>query len=104
MKLFFINLFLIITLAVLCILDFLLEGYRFYALLLALFTGVFQVVAGLNFLIKVPSVLIYTYVLLTSLFFFLWYFTDFYWIIAMPPALAIYMSVIIYLNSKLKTI
>ena len=104
MKLFCINLFFVLTPVTLGLLGFLYPPLWFFASLSAIATGIFQVVTGFTLFIAQPkNPLLIIYLLFTLAFFLLWHCTGGEWILAMPPALAIYMSVIIYLNRKPKT-
>lgn len=74
-----------------------------YALLSTAITGAIQVIIALTMLPKHSSNLLYTYLAITAMFFIIWNFTreDFY-IFAIPPALAILLTYIIYIEGKKK--
>ena len=72
-------------------------GMLSFALLSTVITGFLQVSIGLCLLIKhYKNTHLQAYLLFCTLFFSLWYATDWGWIWAMPPALAIYMTIILH--------
>jgi len=72
-----------------------------YALLSTAVTGAIQVIIALTMLPRHNSNLLYTYLSITALFFALWYILgEEYGLIAMPPALAIFLTYIIYVEGK----
>lgn len=101
MKLFYINLAFVLTPAALGLLGFLYHPLWLFAALLPIGTGILQFAVSVTLFIAQPkNLFLHTYFLLVVVFFSLWKYTNWEWIWAMPPTLAIYMSVIIYLNSK----
>lgn len=72
-------------------------GMLTFALLSTMVTGFLQVCIGLSLLINhYKNRHLLAYLLFCILFFSLWYATDWGWIWAMPPALALYMTVILH--------
>lgn len=72
-------------------------GMLFIALLSTMVTGFIQVSIGLSLLIDhYKNKHLQTYFLFCILFFSLCYTTDWWWIWAMPPVLAIYMTIILH--------
>ena len=77
------------------------EEYLIHAALASIVTGAVQVIIALFMLSKHSSNLLYIYFAITGLFFILWEFlgTNFY-IFALPPALALYLTYIIYIERQ----
>ncbi|WP_447636047.1 hypothetical protein [Flavobacterium microcysteis] len=72
-------------------------GMFYIALLSTMVTGFLQVYIGLNLLVNhYKNRHLQAYLLFCILFFSLWYTTDWGWIWAMPPSLALYMTVILH--------
>lgn len=72
-------------------------GMFIVALLSTMVTGFIQVSIGLSLLIDhYKNRHLQAYFLFCILFFSLWHTTDWEWIWAMPPALAIYMTIILH--------
>lgn len=78
----------------------------FMGMLFTIVTGAFQVITGIGVLIdsgyKHP--LIKIYLAITASFFILRIFTNWKWIVVMPPALALYMSAILHIESQKRTL
>lgn len=98
-----INYFALVMPLLLGLIGFLATDDDFYicALLSTAATGAIQVIIALTMLPKHSSNLLYTYLSITAMFFIIWNFTreDFY-IFAIPPALAIFLTYIIYVEGK----
>lgn len=74
----------------------------FFGALFTIVTGGFQFITGTGLLIdtggkRIEYVIYFAGV---TLFFTLWIATDWFWIIALPPALAVYLSIILFLEAK----
>jgi|GEM_PF-2987035 len=78
------------------------ETLIYYGLWLTLLTGAFQVVVGIGMFIDsfFEHRLIQIYLAGVTLFFLFWFITEWEWLLVMPPALAIYMTVILYIEAK----
>lgn len=73
------------------------EQFYMYALLSTAVTGGIQVLLALTMLPNHSSNLLYIYLTITALFFTVWYFvSNETGIFAIPPALAIFLTYIIY--------
>ena len=72
------------------------EQFYMYALLFTAVTGGIQVLIALTMLPNHSSNLLYIYLTITALFFIVWYFVNSEAIFAIPPALAIFLTYIIY--------
>jgi len=72
-----------------------------YALLSTAATGAIQVLIALTMLPNHSSNLLYTYLSVTAIFFILWKLLgDNFYIFSIPPALAIFLTYIIYVEGK----
>jgi len=72
-------------------------GMFIVALLSTMVTGFIQISIGLSLLINhYKNRHLQVYFLFCILFFSLWYTTDWGWIWAMPPSLALYMTIILH--------
>ena len=73
-------------------------------MLLTMLTGAFQLIVGIGMFIDSGYRDQYTgyYLIAVAVFFALWIFVAQTWIIALPPILALYLSVIIFLKAKQK--
>ncbi|MEL1245541.1 hypothetical protein AAEO56_14800 [Flavobacterium sp. DGU11] len=71
-------------------------------MLLTMVTGAFHVIVGIGMFIDSGYRDSYTgvYLIGVAAFFALWIFTDWFWIVAIPPALALNLSIIIYIKAK----
>lgn len=71
-------------------------------MLLTIITGAFQAIVGIGMFIDSGYRDNYTgyYLIGVAIFFALWVFTDWQLIIALPPMLALYLSVIIFIKAK----
>jgi uncharacterized membrane protein len=71
-------------------------------MLLMIMTGFFQVVVGIMALAEsgFRDVRYSAYLAAVLLFFMLWALTDWQWIIMIPPALAFYLSVLLFIDAK----
>lgn len=78
------------------------EGLWMWGLLFTMLTGGFQVLAGIGMFIAggCKSRLLFLYLTMVAAFFAMSKFTDWKWIIAMPPLLALYMSILLYVEAK----
>jgi len=76
------------------------EQFYMYALLSTAVTGGIQVLLALTMLPNHNSSLLYSYLTITALFFIVWYFVNSEAIFAVPPALAIFLTYIIYVERK----
>ena len=78
------------------------ETLIYYGLWLTLLTGAFQVVVGIGMFIDsfFKHRLIQIYLIGVALFFLLWFITEWKWLLILPPMLAIYMTVILYIEAK----
>ena len=77
------------------------EQFYMYALLSTAVTGGIQVLLALTMLPNHRSSLLYIYLSITALFFTVWYFvSNETGIFAVPPALAIFLTYIIYVERK----
>lgn len=76
------------------------EQFYMYALLSTAVTGGIQVLLALTMLPNHSSNLLYIYLTITALFFTLWYFVSNETIFAIPPALAAFLTYIIYKEYK----
>lgn len=78
------------------------ETLIYYGLWLTLLTGAFQVVVSIGMFIDsfFKHKLIQIYLTGVALFFLLWFITEWEWLLVMPPALAIYMTVILHIETK----
>lgn len=74
----------------------------FFAAITPIFTGMFQVTTAISLFIEKDfrSTTLTIYLTVTILFFILWINTSWEWIWAMPPLLAIYLSVIFFIEAK----
>ena len=80
------------------------QDFFIYALLSTAVTGAIQVIIALTMLPKHSSNLLYGYLLMTALFFVTWYFTgEQFYIFAIPPILAFFLTYIIYIECKKET-
>jgi len=71
------------------------------ALVSTALTGAIQVIIALTMLPKHSSNLLYSYLALTALFFAVWYIVgEEIGLVAIPPALAIFLTYIIYVEGK----
>ena len=87
-----------LVLAIIGLLD---EQFYMYALLSTAVTGGIQVLLALTMLPNHRSSLLYIYLCITALFFTVWYFvSNETGIFAVPPALAIFLTYIIYIESR----
>jgi hypothetical protein len=78
----------------------------FAGLLLTMVTGAFHIIVGIGLLIesRFKSRTLIIYFTTVALFFTLWGLTDWYTILrVLPPVLALYMSIYIYIRAKQKT-
>lgn len=82
------------TIAIFAVFD---TGAFVFALLSTMVTGFLQITIGLS-LIKnhYKNEHLQIYLFACILFFSLWYFTNWYWIWALPVILAIYMTIIVH--------
>lgn len=73
-----------------------------WGLLSLIITGVFQVIVGLGIFMKSNGRNIYfgIYLIMVAIFFSLWHMTYWKWIFALPPLLALYMTVLLFLKLK----
>lgn len=96
------NLFLVGILVVLGLLGFVEPGCWFIGALATIPFGAFQFIVGTGMLIDSggKDVLLQIYFAGAVLFFALWIAGGWFWIIALPPALAVYLSVILYIKAK----
>lgn len=78
------------------------ETFIYYGLWLTLLTGAYQVVLGIGMFIDsfFEHRLIRIYLIGVVLFFLLWFINEWEWLLVMPPALAIYMTVILFIETK----
>jgi CHASE2 domain-containing sensor protein len=78
------------------------ETLIYIGLLFTILTGGFQVIVGIGMFIDTDfkHIPIRIYLAVTALFFLLWIFTYWQWIVVMPPLLALYMSVILIIETK----
>jgi hypothetical protein len=78
------------------------SGIAYIGILFTMLTGAFQVIAGLGLFFHsgCKDNAVGIYLVAVALFFTLWIFTDWHWIIALPPILALYLSVIIFIKAK----
>jgi len=77
------------------------EQFYMYALLFTAVTGAVQVLIALTMLPNHHSSLLYIYFTVTALFFLVWYFFgEVFGIFAIPPALAIFLTYLIYIESR----
>lgn len=76
-----------------------------YGLLFTIVTGSFQVIVGLGMFINsgCRNKYLGIYLILVAVFFLLWTITDWKWVAALPPILAVYMTVLLFVESKNKT-
>lgn len=74
----------------------------FFAAITPIFTGMFQVTTAISLFIEKDfrSTTLTIYLIATIVFFALWINTDWDWIWAMPPALALYMSALLFIEAK----
>jgi hypothetical protein len=74
----------------------------FFGALFTILTGAFQLVSGMGMLIDSDGrdKAVAWYIALVAIFFSLWIFTDWDWIIVLPPALAVYFSVMVFIKAK----
>lgn len=69
--------------------------------LFSILTGIFHIVVAINLRMETDCKLMYLfYILGVIAFFFLWYITDWETVIYIPPILAIYLSILLYLKAK----
>lgn len=81
------------------------DDYYFYALFSTAGTGAIQVIIALSMLSKYGSDLLNIYLVITVVFFISWYLLgEEFGLIAIPPALAIFLTYIIYAESTKKNI
>ena len=78
------------------------EGLWFWGLLFTMLTGGFQVVAGIGMFIdgSCRNKYVGIYLITVAIFFALWIITDWKWVIALPPLLALYMTVLLIIEAK----
>jgi len=70
-------------------------------LLFCILTGMFHIVVGASLCIANNGKLLYSgYLLGVVTFFILWIFTSWNWITILPPILALYISIILYLKKN----
>ncbi len=84
------------------ILGFLLPQCWFVGALFTILTGAFQFIVGTGILIdsggqRKEYVM---YFAGTIAFFMLWIFTDWHYVFVLPPVLALYLSVLLYIDAK----
>lgn len=84
------------------LIGFIFPACWFFGALFTIVTGGFQFITGTGLLIdtggkRIEYVIYFAGV---TLFFTLWIATDWFWIIALPPALAVYLSIILFLEAK----
>lgn len=96
------NYFFVGTPILLGLLGFIYNPLWFFAAIAPIFTGFFQVIYAICLFIEKDFRDIYLtiYLTVTILFFILWINTSWQWIWAMPPVLAIYLSVIFFIEAK----
>jgi hypothetical protein len=96
------NYFFVGTPILLGLLGFICDPLFFFAAIISIFTGFFQVIYAIALFIEKDFRDIYLtiYLIVTILFFILWINTSWDWIWAMPPILAIYLSAIFFIEAK----
>jgi hypothetical protein len=68
-------------------------------LLFSILTGLFQIVVGISLCMENHGKFLYSgYLLGVVIFFTLWIFTSWDWILTLPPTLALYISIALYLK------
>ncbi|QYJ68502.1 hypothetical protein [Flavobacterium litorale] len=86
----------------LSLIGFVYKELWFIAALFMILTGLFQITTAVIWTGSEGSnnIFLRIYWLLTISFFLMWVFTDWYWIIVLPPIIAIYFTVILNYNFK----
>jgi len=97
-----VNYFMVGVPSLLGLLGFLEPGCWFFGALFTIVTGGFQFITGTGLLIDTGGKRIEyaIYFAGTILFFILWMATDWLWIVLLPPALALYLSVLLFIEAK----
>jgi len=79
--------------------------YSFGGMIALIWTGLFQVVIGFMMAFDKPeNIYLRIYVIAVIIFFLLLIVTDWEWIWAMPPGLAVYFSVLMFIEAKRETL
>jgi hypothetical protein len=87
--------------AFLCFIGIWIDSLLFWGLLSTIFTGMFQAVVGFKCAFDDPENIFFKiYVFLVIIFFVLWIITPWLWVLALPPALALYLSVLLFIEAK----
>jgi hypothetical protein len=78
------------------------EGLWLLALLFTIITGAFQVIVGIGTFIDSGCRNKYfgIYLIAVAIFFLLWTITNWKWIAALPPLLALYMTALLFIEAK----
>lgn len=86
----------------LSLIGFMYKELWFIAALFMILTGLFQITTAVIWTGSEGSnnIFLRIYWLITISFFLMWVFTDWYWIIVLPPIIAIYFAVIFNYNFK----
>lgn len=78
------------------------ETLIYYGLWFTLVTGAFQVIVGVGVYVDsgFRHDMARNYLAVVAVFFVLWFIAQWTWLLVLPPALAIYLTVILYIEAK----
>ena len=78
------------------------ETFWGWGLMSLIITGIFQVIVGLGMFMRSNGRNIYfgTYLIMVVIFLLLWHMTYWKWIFILPPLLALYVTVLLFIEAK----